>query len=35
MGRMVRLDKCKVNSFKTPLLGATIVHEDENVTKYL
>jgi isoleucyl-tRNA synthetase len=35
LGRMTRLDKCKVNSFKTPLLKVTVVHEDAAVTDYL
>lgn len=28
---MCRRDKCKVNSFKTPLLKVTVVHENEKV----
>lgn len=35
LGRTTRLDKCKVSSFKTPLLKVTVVHEDANVVEYL
>ena len=35
LGRTTRLDKCKVNSFKTPLLKVTVVHEDAAVVQYL
>lgn len=31
LGRMCRRDKCKVNSFKTPLLKVTVIHESEQV----
>ena len=35
LGRMCRRDKCKVNSFKTPLLKVTVIHENEKVIEAL